>query len=937
MVKASWPAIRLLAILPVFLTYATITIASITYRSPTGLKTRKDSTAQRYVPGGYVVLFKNEAASTPLKASDRTESVDDTVHTAFEQFLSQKNVPYTTRIKFKSTNMVSAMSLQLHNEDDLSALHKFDGTADVFKIGVSSINSLKPVRAAMHHRSVTDKHHKRNSTKSNHTGSTTQDTFTPHVMTGIDKVHADGNFGQDIVVGLLDSGVDYTHHALNGGLKDGVPCFGPSCPISGGMSFYDANNKLSISADPFPYCNDEGEWGHGTHTAGTIIADDKIRGFTGGSPGAKLRAYRVGDCSGSISEDIVVAAMQRAFFDGVDLISMSLGGPSGWRESLLDIVSKRITDAGLPIVASSGNSGSAGAFYSDSPADGEGAHAVGSVGNLHIPGFTATVKTKSSSFTFVYAAGNPVSLNGSQSLPVFLNSLTGVNDTCAPLDNSTSLKHSIPVVAIGDGCPTGDQANNVIAADAIIALWYYDDDSSPFLTVDVDFGIPGFQALITNKKSGRRIVEAMKTEGDVTIDFSNPQASYIEDDVGGGLTASYSNYGPDWELNSYVGSMSVGSNILSTYPLSLGGYAVLSGTSMSAPLTTSAYALYMSAKGKKETPAQLRSIFATTATPLHYNSTIKVLNTVAQQGGGLINVAKAISSTSRVWPDRLSLNDTEFFNGTQKLTITNIGPGPQKIQVGHMPAGTVYTRGEDRWSDGSALVPQTKDQATVTVTPSHFTVAPGQSKTVTVTFQPPTPNQAKIPIFSGYITFKSNEDSGNLNVPYLGVAAAMRELPAILKRPKYPLPAVVDPTSSSMVNDSTTYNLQTAEQQPIFQYGLAAGSALVTVDLVYANSTTATSFRRDASQATNSSNSAADVPAGAIVGNLDTVTWSARSYDQPLTVNITEKMYDARNVSKTIEDGEYRVLLRALKLRGNRNDPKDFESFLSEKFVVKRK
>ncbi|KAE8254299.1 hypothetical protein A4X13_0g3471 [Tilletia indica] len=935
MVKASWAALRLLAILPVFLNCATVTVASLKSKSHTGLNAQKDSTAQKHVPGGYVVLFKNDAASQPLKASDRTESVDDTVHTAFEQFLSQKNVPYTTRIKFKSTNMVSAMSLQLHNEEDLSALHSFDGTADVFKIGVASIDSLKPVRAPMHHRSVADKHHQPHSAKSNRAGTTAQDTFTPHVMTGIDKVHADGNFGQGIVIGLLDSGVDYTHHALNGGQEDGKPCFGPSCPISGGMSFYDANSNLSITSDPFPYCNGEGDWGHGTHTAGTIIADDKVRGFTGGSPGAKLKAYRICGCGEEDGpEDVIAAGLQRAFYDGVDVISMSLSVPSGWREGFLNVVSKRITDAGLPMVTSAGNVGDAGTFYAKAPAGGDGVHAVGSVGNLRVPGFTATVNTKSSSFTFVYAGGIPISLNGSQSLPVILSEFAGLNESCAIMDNSTSLAGSLPVIAIRD-CYPGDEASYLTAANASIALWYQ-DTTSPLLATDVDLEIPGFQGLITDEKSGRRIVEAVKAEGKVTIDFSNPQASYIEDDVGGGFMAPYTNYGPDWELNSYVGSSSVGSNVLSTWPLSQGGYAVLSGTSMSTPLTASAYALYMSAKGKKETLAQLRSVFAATATPLHYSSTIKVIDTVGRQGGGLWNVARAIASTSRVWPDRLSLNDTEFFNGTQKLTITNIGAGPQKMHVGHMPAGTVYTRSAGKWSYHDGLVPQNKDQATVTVTPSHFTVAPGQSKTVTVTFQAPAPNQDTMPMFSGYITFKSHHDSGNLNVPYLGVAAKMRELPIILKNPKFNVPAIVDPTSQGPVDDSATYNLQTADQQPIFQYGFKAGTALATIDLVYANSTTATSFRRDAAQPSNSSSSAADIPAGAIVGNLGTAMWNPRSYDTPGTVTITEKMYDDRNVSKTIEDGEYRVLLRALKLRGDPNDPKDFESFISEKFVVKR-
>ncbi|KAE8229355.1 hypothetical protein CF326_g5676 [Tilletia indica] len=345
----------------------------------------------------------------------------------------------------------------------------------------------------------------------------------------------------------------------------------------------------------------------------------------------------------------------------------------------------------------------------------------------------------------------------------------------------------------------------------------------------------------------------------------------------------------------------------------------------------------MSAKGKKETPAQLRSVFATTATPLYYSPAVKVLDTVAQQGGGLWNVAKAIASTSRVWPDRLNLNDTEFFNGTQKLTVTNVGPSPQTIHVGHMPAGTVYTRGAGEWNDGGNLIPQNKDQATVTATPSQFTVAPGQSKTVTVTFKAPKSNQETMPLFSGYITFKSNEESGNLNVPYLGVAAKMSELPVISKNAEDNLPAIVDPTSQGPVKGSATYNLRTEDQQPIFQYALKAGSALATVDLVYAHSTTATSFRRDSAQSSHLNNSAVDVPAGAIVGNLDTEAWIPRSYDQPMTVTITEKIYDDRGGSKTIQDGEYRVLLRVLKLRGNPNDPKDFESFLSNKFVVKRK
>ncbi|CAD6973083.1 unnamed protein product, partial [Tilletia controversa] len=52
------------------------------------------------------------------------------------------------------------------------------------------------------------------------------DTFEPHVMTGVDKLHAQGYYGKGQTVGILDTGIDYTHPALNGGKASGTPCFG---------------------------------------------------------------------------------------------------------------------------------------------------------------------------------------------------------------------------------------------------------------------------------------------------------------------------------------------------------------------------------------------------------------------------------------------------------------------------------------------------------------------------------------------------------------------------------------------------------------------------------------------------------------------------------------------------------------------------------------
>ncbi|EEB90703.1 hypothetical protein MPER_11053 [Moniliophthora perniciosa FA553] len=56
------------------------------------------------------------------------------------------------------------------------------------------------------------------------------DTQSTHVMTGVDKLHAQGITGEGIKIGVIDTGVDYMHPALGGG-------FGPGFKIAGGYDF----------------------------------------------------------------------------------------------------------------------------------------------------------------------------------------------------------------------------------------------------------------------------------------------------------------------------------------------------------------------------------------------------------------------------------------------------------------------------------------------------------------------------------------------------------------------------------------------------------------------------------------------------------------------------------------------------------------------------
>jgi subtilisin family serine protease len=144
--------------------------------------------------------------------------------------------------------------------------------------------------------------------------------FSPHVMTQIDKLHAEGITGKRFRVAIVDSGVDYTHPALGG-------CFGPGCLVEVGYDFTGDRfmpgvQPVEPDEDPMDDCV-----GHGTHVAGTIAAQSENNeyGFVGAAPGVKLDAYRMWGCTTRSTIEIELAAFARAVEDGAVIISYSNG------------------------------------------------------------------------------------------------------------------------------------------------------------------------------------------------------------------------------------------------------------------------------------------------------------------------------------------------------------------------------------------------------------------------------------------------------------------------------------------------------------------------------------------------------------------------------------------------------------------------------------
>ena len=149
---------------------------------------------------------------------------------------------------------------------------------------------------------------------------------------GAGLVHDSGNRGDGVRVAIVDTGIDYTHPEL-------------SSNYVGGYDFVNADT------DPMDDHN------HGTHVAGTVAAKDNGTGVVGVAPNAMLYGLKVLSASGSGRWSDIIAAIQWATDNGVQVTNNSYGG-SGYPGSTVQAAFDNSYAAGVLHVASAGNSGS---------------------------------------------------------------------------------------------------------------------------------------------------------------------------------------------------------------------------------------------------------------------------------------------------------------------------------------------------------------------------------------------------------------------------------------------------------------------------------------------------------------------------------------------------------------------------------------------------
>ncbi len=149
-----------------------------------------------------------------------------------------------------------------------------------------------------------------------------------------DVAHESGNKGLGIKIAVLDTGIDYNHEDLDENLQ-------------GGHNFVEGPGQ-----DPANFFDDSFN-SHGTHVAGIIAAEENGIGVIGVAPQADIFAIKVLDGAGFGLEEWIIAGIEWAVNNGVQVINLSIEGPD--RQGLHDACDAAY-DAGILIVGAGGNS-----------------------------------------------------------------------------------------------------------------------------------------------------------------------------------------------------------------------------------------------------------------------------------------------------------------------------------------------------------------------------------------------------------------------------------------------------------------------------------------------------------------------------------------------------------------------------------------------------
>ena len=205
-------------------------------------------------------------------------------------------------------------------------------------------------------------------------------------------------------------------------------------------------------------------YGHGTHMAGILIADDPAAGIRGLSPDVRLTSIKVGTANGTVDVSQVMAAVDWAVQHRNDdpgypirVINLSYGSggtPEQWNDSLGFAVEKA-WQAGMVVVAAAGNDGNAAGALANPASD----EWILSVGAAATKGTTSVSDDELTTFTNLPRGGKQ------------LNVLAPGASIVSLRDEGSYLDATYPSARVGTGGFVGSGTSQAAAiTSAAVAL-----------------------------------------------------------------------------------------------------------------------------------------------------------------------------------------------------------------------------------------------------------------------------------------------------------------------------------------------------------------------------------------------------------------------------------------------------------------------------------
>ena len=557
--------------------------------------------------------------------------------------------------------------------------------------------------------------------------------------------------GENIVVGVIDSGINWEHPSFGDPSTDGYVF---NNPLGIRLGLCDdpevgCNNKLIgvydfIEDDPDTEENentkgrDDDVVGHGSHVASiavgnrlnVLINGSTSLNFSGVAPRANLVTYRVcaqaepetGGCIGSA----ILAAIDQAIEDGVDVINYSIGSEARdpWASGGISNAFLAARNAGIFVVTSAGNAGPDSGTIG-SPANAPWIVAVGDATHNRIFALGFDLTGGPAGLACLEGTGPEVEATLGP-LPVVFAGEVGDPLGCTPFPDG-SMTGAIALIERGS-CLFATKVANAEAAGADFMVVFNNVAGAPIIMGGVDDSNISSCMLSNNQGAEARdfVLGAPGATGRINFPFTR-----LVNDAFGDEVAASSSRGPTAEPLEDT----LKPNLIAP------GRAILaasnegqefrsnSGTSMASPHIAGAAALLKSVHGDWS-PSQLVSAIETTATPELANVRGSIQATPQDRGTGRPQLGEAVNAGLflEVTGPQFSAANPNRGGDPKSLNLAGL------VDSGCRDVCSFSRRVTDQMGGGdwTATPVDFPAEVAITIVPDNFTLGNGASQELTI-------------------------------------------------------------------------------------------------------------------------------------------------------------------------------------------------------------